>query len=183
MSLIVAARFQTFEEAQHAAQILFGRGYSETDVHIFFVQSPRKYATHPIRGDEAIDKHSRGAVAGAIAIGIAAAVIAWLVSGQWVVIIVSASVGVYVGSLVVGVWAMGRKSRRKAGEPVTANEADTRPAGVMLALHVLPEREAEACGMLREAGGQEVERAKGHWVNGEWQDFDPSTPREQEPAA
>ncbi|MNT99606.1 hypothetical protein D3C72_2424980 [compost metagenome] len=46
----------------------------------------------------------------------------------------------------------------------------------MLALHVEPQRESLARQVLREAGGSDIERAQGRWLEGRWQDFDPLTP-------
>jgi hypothetical protein len=46
----------------------------------------------------------------------------------------------------------------------------------MLALHVSPDRDALARTVLTQAGGTDVERAQGRWLNGKWEDFDPLTP-------
>jgi len=44
MSLIVAARFDTFDAAQAAARALFDKGYPTDAVSIFFVNQPSEHA-------------------------------------------------------------------------------------------------------------------------------------------
>ncbi|WP_345816277.1 hypothetical protein AAGS40_18765 [Paraburkholderia sp. PREW-6R] len=178
MSLIVAARFTTFPAAEEAAQRLFNAGFVEEDVTLFFVNPRGQHARYPIGGDTHTDAGSKeapkgagmgvtiGAVAGAVVgVGIFAAF-----SAPIIVSLIAAGVGAYVGSLV---GAMSRtRSGGHAGERTPLHE-ETRDSGVLVAVHVSPDNQLEAAGVLRDAGGVAIERASGRWQQGRWADFDP----------
>ncbi|WP_249279010.1 hypothetical protein [Bordetella genomosp. 5] len=191
MSLIVAARFQTFDHAELAAQKLFAAGFGEDDVHTFYVNTPGGHARHPLGGDRTADPDSAGAqygaIAGAAVLGLILAVVGGVlgmrVSGSIVAIVAGAGVGGYLGALGGAMWIIGRKKRRGApGAPLDdAGHPEVRPAGVLLALHVTPQQEPDAVRILRGAGGQDVERAQGRWREGRWVDFDPLVAPEREP--
>jgi len=53
---------------------------------------------------------------------------------------------------------------------------EERDSGVLLAVHVTPDTQQMAAGLLREAGGASIERATGRWQQGRWADFDPTQP-------
>lgn len=185
MSLIVAARFQTFDQAELAARSLFAHGFSEDDVHTFYVNTAGEHDRYPLGGDRVADPDSQGAqwgaVIGAACIGLVFAVVcgavAWRISGSGPAIIAAAGVGAYIGSLWGALWVVGRHSRRRINAPSPIDAPpEVRPAGVLLALHITRDREDEACGLLRDAGGKQIERAHGRWQGGKWQDFDPLEP-------
>ncbi|ANY16132.1 hypothetical protein [Bordetella pseudohinzii] len=166
MSLIIAAHYDTFDQAGAAARQLFDQGFPVADMHTFYVNPPGEHAVYPIGGDEAIDPQARGQGAGAwlgaLLLGTAAASVAALaLAPPWAVIAVG-GVGAYIGSLT---GALGR-AQRLAPHPA-------RRHGVLLALRVDPGREAEGSRVLRAHGGQDLERAHGQWRNGRWEDFDP----------
>ncbi|MFJ0616861.1 hypothetical protein WLW46_24205, partial [Bordetella bronchiseptica] len=81
-------------------------------------------------------------------------------------------------------WVAGRGRRplrpataSPAVSPPGADEhAPVRHAGVMLALHVDGVQAERTLALLRDAGGQDLERAQGRWVDGKWEDFDPLQP-------
>jgi hypothetical protein len=107
MSLIVAARFDSFPEAEEAGRQLFKKGFTENDVSIFFVNPAGQHARHPLGGDEDADsgaaKAHKGAIAGAAliaAVGAGIGAVAWMFSGipAWSLVIFVA-VGGYIGSL------------------------------------------------------------------------------------
>ncbi len=193
MSLIVAARFQTFEQASAAAKSLFSQGFSENDIHTFYVNTAGEHDRFPIGGDQFADADSKGASYGALAgagvIGLVAAVMAGFIASQvandMFVVLAAAGAGAYVGSLIGALWITGRGKRSHHEANALPDEAvpALRKAGVLLALHVSPEQSGQACSALRAAGGVDIERAIGRWVRGKWEDFDPLNPPVQDDAS
>lgn len=190
MALIVAARFTTFEQAQGAARALFAQGFAEEDVHIFYVNMAGAHAQYPIGGDRQADpdagRAQYGALLGGAGLALIGAVVGGLIGGALGLaplgLLAVAAVGAYIGSLMGALWVTGRSKpgvARNKGAP--ADHPEARHAGVLLALHTDPGREAEACRLLRDAGGMDVERAQGRWQDGHWVDFDPLQPPEREP--
>jgi hypothetical protein len=189
MSLIIAGRFQTFPNAEAAAQRLFARGFLEEDVTLFYVAPSGQHAglgassVHPAEAGakEAGKGAGKGATIGAVIGAIIGAGIFVLTKAPWLAAVLAAGAGAYVGSLA------GAMSHTKSAERAMANAAkedqpgapptlDARHSGVVLAVHVAPELQAEVATLLRDAGGKEVERATGQWRNGRWADFDPEKP-------
>src|SRR3546814_250191 len=193
MSLIVAARFQTFEQAESAARNLHAAGFRDEDMHTFYVNIAGEHARYPMGGDRRADPDSRGASVGALvgaaALGIlfalVCAVVAWQIDPSAIAVTAAGGVGAYIGALAGALWVTGQGRRLSHGTWAHDIHPEVRQAGVLLALHIQPDQEARAVAILREAGGMDVERANGRWANGNWQDFDPLTPpqREPEPAA
>ena len=182
MSLIVAARFDTFEAAEQAAQILFERKFKEEDVNVFFVNPPGQHDRHELGGDRDVDpglaKSHRGA--GAIAavfaavgfvIGLALAEL-MKINWIWFVACVGAMVGAYGGSLIGAM----QQSRKTPSLRAPGAAQRTRSAGVLLSVHVDSENETLAATLLRDAGGVDVEKAVGRWQQGRWSDFDALKP-------
>lgn len=184
MSLIVAARFPTFDDSADAVRQLRLAGISDEAVHTFYVNTPGAHAQFPIGGDRYADPDARGgelgAVAGAALLGLALALLGgWLgarLGDAAYVTLAGAGLGAYVGALFGALWLVGRRGGR--AQPVTRQDGHPaiRPAGVMLAVQTPVGREQEVARLLRDAGGTGVERAQGRWVDGEWLDFDPLTP-------
>jgi hypothetical protein len=190
MALIVAARFTTFEQAQGAARALFAQGFAEDDVHIFYVNMAGSHAKYPIGGDRQADPDTEGTsyglLLGGAGLALIGAVVGGLIGGAVQLaplgVLAVAAVGAYIGSLMGAMWVSGRRKpgvSRNRGAP--ADHPENRHAGVLLALHTDISREAEACKLLRDAGGVDVERAQGRWQEGRWVDFDPLKPPEREP--
>lgn len=184
MSLIVAARFQTFDEAREAAQRLRREGFDEGDIHTFYINTAGEHARYPLGGDRVADPDARGAhlgaLAGAALVGLAFALAGGLVA-LWagaaiLVVAAAAGAGAYVGALGGALWMAGRRRRRPSAAAASPEHPPLRQAGVMLALPVTPERESVARGVLRDAGGHDIERAQGRWLDGKWEDFDPLKP-------
>ncbi|PLT18153.1 MULTISPECIES: hypothetical protein [Ralstonia] len=181
MSLIVAARFDTFERAEAAARTLFAERFSEEDVNVFFVNPSGQHAAYPIGGDRNADPGAARAHAGAgkgmaigAAIGAVAGVVVLIALHVAVLFsVVAAGVGAYIGSLAGAMIAM--RDEPQPSQPPDAT-LRTRHSGVLLAVRVMPEREADAARILAAAGGMDVEEAAGRWRNGEWVDFDPLSP-------
>jgi len=178
MSLIVAARFDSFPAAENAARQLFARDFREEAVNIFFVNPPGWHDRHPLGGDRTADPDARGASKGAfLGAGLLATLGAAIGAGILFALgltgfelIIAAAVGAYVGSLAGAMRMAGRRSDAHPGQP----EVQIRHSGVLTAVHVSSaEQESTATQVLREAGGQDVERAEGRWRSGKWVDFDP----------
>lgn len=181
MSLIVAARFDTFDAAENAARALFRAGFEENAVSIFFVNQAGAHARHPIGGDQTNDPGAKnsptGALTGAMMMGLLGLVfggLAWFAfSAPVFAVIVATCVGAYIGSLAGGLLATRQRPRTQhAGHSTEAQ----RHAGVLAAVHVTAETEALAAKTLRDMGGKEVEQAVGRWRDGKWVDFDPVQP-------
>ncbi|ARP93911.1 hypothetical protein [Bordetella genomosp. 13] len=180
MSLIVAARFDTFPEAENAARKLFARQFSEDSVNIFFVNPPGWHDQHPAGGDRTADPDARGASTGAfLGAGLMAmlgaaigAGILFALGSTGFGLVVAAALGAYVGSLMGAMRMAGRRSERNPNR----EDIRVRHAGVLTAVHVSPEQEEQAAQVLRESGGKDVERANGRWRDGKWVDFDPVQP-------
>ena len=179
MSMIVAARFDAFAEAQEAGRQLFKKGFKEHDVSIFFVNPMNQHEHHShgrhVEAGEGAENAHKGAIAGAALLAAAGAVIgavAWMFSGipAWSLVIF-VGVGGYIGSLGGALVA----TKASAVRPARRGQAkEIRRAGVLIAAHVVPETEAIAAQTLRDFGGKDVERAGGHWRDGDWVDFDPT---------
>lgn len=181
MALIIAARFDTFEQAEKAAGSLMSLGITSNDLHTFFVNPAGWHDNYPLGGDRAADPNSKGApftaVAGAAALGLIGAVIGavvgWAFSSSALLIVGGIAVGAYIGSLAGAMYSLGKRRPKRGFEAEQRKVNEGRPAGVLLAVHTSPEREDEVGTVLRNAGGKEVERAHGRWNAGQWEDFDP----------
>lgn len=175
MDTIIAGRFETWEKAEAAAQILFNDfNVNQQHVCTFYVGPPGHHATYPIGGDQDVDSATepapeKGTAASIIGAGIAGA--AALPAGP-LAAATAAAVGAYTGSLVGSL-----KGMKDEDDPQSGNSAN-RAAGVMVAVKVNPEsQEAEdVLRGLRQAGAQDIEKTEGQWSNGQWFDFDPVAP-------
>ncbi|TEA77668.1 hypothetical protein [Allopusillimonas ginsengisoli] len=189
MSLIVAARFETFDAAQVAASRLMEAGITPDRLHTFYVNPAGSHDRYPLGGDHAADPNSigapSGAVAGAAVLGGIGAIIGGIVvsvfGADTAAIAGGAGVGAYVGSLVGAMRGLGRSRPEQTHAQRKETQAhEGRSSGVVLAVHTEPADEKRVGGILRDAGGAEVERAKGNWRDGKWEDFDPLTSPELE---
>lgn len=189
MTLIIAARFQTFDAASSAAQRLTEAGVSEDALHVFYVNPPGAHDNYPLGGDQAVDPHTRGAprralgtaaVLGALG-AIVGGVILSIFADSVIPVLAGAGVGAYVGSLAGAMGGMDKR-RDTVQQPHGVKKAgEGRPAGVMLAVNAAGERAQEIAAILEAAGGRQVERAQGRWRDGKWEDFDPLTPPQPQP--
>src|SRR5215471_7190441 len=177
-TIIVAGRFDTFEQAQATVQRLVAAGFRYEDADAFFVNPPGQHAQFPIGGDEYSDeqaaKASPGAIAGAAAGGALGLAAALAVPGLNVALALGViGVGAYTGSLAGTLAKLGKPEQAKDGDDTKR----ARSPGVLVAVRVLNEpAEKLALEILREAGAADVERRLGVWQDGAWIDFDPVTP-------
>lgn len=178
MALIVAARFNTFDAAQLTASQLMATGITADNLFTFFVNPVESYDRHPLGEDPASETGLVGALAGAAVMGLIGAcvgtIIGFTFGSTTIGIIGGAGAGAYVGSLAGALRMLGRqRPERSPREQKATKPREIRPSGVLLAVHVEAEDELRIARMLRDAGGQEVERAQGRWEDGTWRDFDP----------
>jgi hypothetical protein len=179
MSLIVAARFTTFAEAENAAQTLFKNGFKEADVSVFFVNPPGMHNALRTGGDEFADRAAKGShnpmmlgVGIGAALGIAAGVVlVGMLQLSPVVAAIAGGIGTYVGSLIGALNGM-----RAAPQANQGTAMDMRHSGVLLAVHVELDTETLASKLLKGQGGKDIERASGRWQDGRWLDFNPVIP-------
>jgi hypothetical protein len=184
MSLIVAGRFTTFDDAEAAIGRLRSNGFVDEDISLFYVNPGGQHARYPIGGDRYADPQARKASVGAgagVAVGAFAGVaialvLSMLIFHTLLVLAIAAGVGAYVGSLAGAMWQT--RGGGHGARPDSAHEPDgtpkTRESGVLLAVHVNPQTQQQATQVLRAAGGMEIERASGRWQDGRWADFDPT---------
>ncbi|GAA5235728.1 hypothetical protein FOZ76_03550 [Verticiella sediminum] len=175
---IVAARFDTFDEAQAVAARMQAEGYAAEQMSTFFVNQPGAHDEHPLGGDRTNDpaatKSPYGAVAGVVVIGLVGlfvGIAARAATGAgWWVLLLTTGIGAYVGSLLGALIATRR--RRPAREP--GRPTGRRQAGVMLAIKADDARALDdVVRTLHAAGGKDIEEAQGEWREGQWVDFDP----------
>src|SRR5690606_4016523 len=191
MSLIIAARFTTFDAASHAARRLMQAGVHEDALHVFYVNPPGAHDSHPIGGDQAADPDTRPAprrslgtasLLGAIG-AVVGGIIVSLFSESFIPIIAGAGVGAYVGALMGAMRGMDTR-RKNVQEPYrTPVQGEGRPAGVLLAVHTDSEHAQSVAKMLADAGGHAIERAQGRGQDGKWVDFDPLATPVPEPTS
>lgn len=210
--MIVAARFTTFAEAEKVEQTLLRNGFQAGDVTSFFVNPAGQHSINPLGGDKFADRGTRRSRKGAIVAAVmgagVGAVLGALLFALFdipsILVIGLSLVGAYGGSLMGALSATRDASgdasirRRDAGfgdRSATAPEAvaatrpvvrpeGAHPSGVLVAVRVTPATTELARRLLRESGGQDVERAEGEWRNGTWSNFDPlKVPRSTPPAA
>lgn len=184
MSHIIAARFETFEQAEGAARALMAAGVVSDDMHTFFVNPAGAHDRFALGGDRPADPDSKGAPAGAYggaaALAVVGAVIGSLIGFSFghslLPVAGGAGVGAYLGALIGGLSKLGKnKADRSPRQQEKVEHYGGRPAGVLLAVRVdLPDQQGIAS-ILRQQGGVEIERAQGRWEEGKWKDFDPLT--------
>ena len=182
MSLIIAARFDTFEHAERAADSLMKNGVQSEDMHTFFVNPAGAHARLPMGGDRIADSGSKGAPYGAfggaallaLAGGVVGALIGFTFNNAVLPVAIGAGIGAYVGSLIGGVSRLGRNENMGAAmNSQSVEDQPGRPAGVLLAVRVDAPEQIRIGDLLRASGGIEIERAQGRWEAGQWRDFDP----------
>lgn len=181
MSLIIAARFATFDAAEAAAQRLMHAGVHEDAIHVFYVNPPGAHHHYPAGGDVAADPGTTkapGFALGTAAVlgtlgAVVGAILGAAVADSFIPVVVGAGLGAYIGSLAGAMRGMDKRRDRVQEPHRTEVRGEGRPAGVMLAVNTDNERSSDIARILVEAGGHEVERAQGRWREGNWEDFDP----------
>src|SRR5690606_5315213 len=120
----------------------FGKGYTEDDVHMFYVNTAGEHGRFPLGGDRVADADARGAhrgaIIGAAIIGLVFAAvfgaITWGVTSSILAVVALAGVGGYLGSLWGALWVAGRRDRRKPRDvQMDEGHPEVRQSGVLLA--------------------------------------------------
>jgi hypothetical protein len=179
MSMIIAGHFQLQDEVERARLALAEAGFSSERISGFYLTQPGQHDQTPIGGDHIISPGARespkgvleGSGAGA-AVGVVAGAATAPVTGP-LGPVVGGLVGAYVGSL------FSFTKMKEAGEPEEGGRAplENRAAGMLVAVAFDdPGMEAQAVDLLRRLGATQIERARGNIVDGDWADFDPSSP-------
>lgn len=186
MSTIIAGRFQQQEAVEEATEELVRAGFPRESIASFFVNPPGQHGVYPIGGDhaESAGAHEsrkgivRGAATGAV---VGAAATAFL--GP-VGTVTGALLGAHVGGLMGSLHEMKESGEiGKHGEDAD-NVMPLRKSGLLLAVATNDDDEKHAINALRSLGAEDIERARGTIVDGDWSDFDPvSTPDLIEPPA
>lgn len=162
MSVIVAARFNSFPSASSAAHALFAEGLPESAVSIFY-DEPRQHG-HPAAAARDGNTGRAGLWLGAIA-GSGLFAMAGALLGAWaafelqlqeITLIGATAAGAYLGSLAGAAWILSRLWRE-------CGAAVNRTAAVLLTVQVKPEQESAVAALLRDADGRNMARAKGLW--------------------
>jgi hypothetical protein len=176
MTRIVAGRFQTSAQADHAVRMLAAKSVARNRMSVFYVMPPGQHDATPVGGDQhkspGLEKAEGGAgvagAAGGVAAGAAGALICATAGLAAPVVAVAAlgaaAAGAYGGSLVGAMGASedpGKQNIRHAGMMVAVD------AGTV---------DADVVSTLRESGAIDIEEAEGVWAEGAWEDFDPTAP-------
>lgn len=179
MATIIAGHFQTQDEVAQARAALLAAGFDAAQVSAFYLSQAGQHDATPIGGDHL---HSPGAketptgvvqgeVAGA-AVGVAVGAATAPVTGP-LGPVVGGLLGAHVGSL----FSFSKMKEAGEHEEGGENAMPQRPAGMLVAVALDdPAREADALGTLRQCGAHHLERASGRIIDGDWADFDPTSP-------
>ncbi len=185
MTMIIAGRFQTSEQADHAVEALAARSIARDRISVFYVTPPGQHDATPVGGDEdespGLEHADRGAAAGA-AIGVGAGVAGALIgatAGLAAPLVVvaglgAAAAGAYSGSLAGAMSATmdpGAQRIRHAGMMVAVDAGPSGPAQQYESAS-----SEDIATILRSAGAVDIESAEGTWAGGTWDDFDPTRP-------
>jgi hypothetical protein len=174
MGVIVTARFESFATAKSAAHALFAEGFREDAVNIFYV-GKRGLAPADWSGSgNQVAFRARGSRYGVLTTlallgmfgAVAGAGAALALRGSDLALSGAAALGAFLGSLVGALWVTGRG--RSALE-----SSDGRHPNMFLTVAVDNDEEDSVGDLLRDAGGSDVDRAKGHWSHGSWIESDP----------
>ncbi|MBV7485726.1 hypothetical protein [Bordetella sp. BOR01] len=172
MSSMIVARFDSVPSAKSAAHALFAEGFREEAVSLFrggrrtgrvqsWDEDPEAPAGHVRYG--MAWRAAALAAAGAL-LGTLAAM--FLVRGDFAVIggaVLGACTGAAIGAWWAGLRLMAARNARLHNVPAVEQ-------AVLLAVHVEPDEEEAVMGLLRDAGGFQVDREHGRWRGGRWTD-------------
>lgn len=170
MERIIAGRFHTQSEASAVAAKI-SHYVATSDICIFYNSPPGQHAVLAVGGDENEDPDAAGAGQSAGGTALAAGLTAGAVGtlGGPVVALAAAGTAAYLGSLVGALSELGEHEDKPLAP-------ERRSSGVMLSVRVADmDNENRVIAALRAEGAEDIERAHGEWLNGDWTDFDPVT--------
>ncbi|QBQ99097.1 hypothetical protein [Paraburkholderia pallida] len=168
MSLIVASRFATFDNAETAIDRLRSHGFADEDLSLLYVNYDAQQARFPVGGGGFDDRQSRwaspgagaGAAVGAIVGLLFATVFSLFAPRSVLVLAVAAGVGAYIGALLgaLGQTCGGARTRQHDIRHDPDGTPKPHVSNVLVAVHVSPETQQQVAHVLRQAGGMEVEQ-------------------------
>jgi hypothetical protein len=179
MATIIAGRLEQQSAVEDTMEELMRDGFSRERIASFYVNPPGQHDAYPIGGDHAVSQGAHETGKGAEA-GIAAGAVAGLAAAPFLGPlgpVTGGLLGAHVGGLVGSLSKM--KERGETGEhgEDADNVAPLRRAGLMVAVAVGGDGEADrAVRILHTLGVAQIERAEGTIENGDWIDFDPVSP-------
>ena len=176
MTTIIAGRFQTSEQSDHAVEALVARSIARDRISVFYVMPPGQHDSTPIGGDEqtspGLEDADRGAGIGAVlgtGMGVAGALIG-ATAGLAAPMVLAAGIGAAGAGAFSGALAGAMSSSADPGQH------RIRHAGMMVAVDAGAADPSDIAAMLRNAGAVDLESAEGIWAGGTWDDFDPTRP-------
>ena len=181
MSTIIAGHFQLQDEIDQAKRALIDAGFTPERISAFYLTEAGQHNESPIGGDhitspgakETPEGLAQGAAAGG-AVGLAVGAATAPLTGP-VGPIVGGLVGAHLGSL-FSFSKMKDRGEHEKGEPGHENMREPRQAGMLIAVAFDDAADdARAIDVLRGLGAQQIERAKGNIVAGDWADFEPNS--------
>lgn len=181
MSTIIAGHFQTQEDVDVARRALGEAGFAQDRISDFYLSQPGQHDMTPIGGDhmqspgakEAPIGLAQGSATGG-AVGAVLGAVTSPVTGP-AGPIVGGLLGAHVGSL----FSFSRMKDAGEAEEGGAAPREVRKAGMLVAVAFDDAGlERQAVELLRRYGAFQIERARGNIVNGDWADFDASSPPE-----
>ncbi|MES2263307.1 MAG: glycine zipper domain-containing protein [Pseudomonadota bacterium] len=176
MTAIIAGHFQLQDEIDQAKLALLDAGFPAERISAFFVNPAGQHDVLPLGGDRDKSPGAKesgvGVVQGELAGGAVGAAIGALttpVTGP-----LGAVVGALVGGHVGSLYSLSHmKEAGEKEEGSIANQVEPRHSGMMIAVALPDGDEQRALDVLRRLGAQNIERADGHIVDGDWKDFNP----------
>ncbi|HEX6632990.1 MAG TPA: hypothetical protein VF038_03415 [Usitatibacter sp.] len=176
MATIIAGGFDVVTQADAAVERLRQAGVRTEDLCTFRVNPAGEHQALPGGGDHAASPGAKdagkGAGAGA-AIGAAAGLAAGAAATPFMGpagLAAGIAAGAYAGSLTGALKKMDK-------EPQPGQDT-VRPAETLIAVNVDSGNPSadDVVRLFEECNARQVERTEGRWENGEWADFDPTTP-------
>lgn len=181
MSTIIAGHFQLQDEIDQARQALADAGFTPERISAFYLTEAGQHNESPLGGDHITSPGAKetpeGVVQGAAAGGAVGAALGAATAPLTGPVgpIVGGLVGAHVGSL-FSFSKMKDRGEHESGEAGGENMREPRQAGMLIAVAFdEASEEARAVQVLRTLGAQQIERALGNIVAGDWTDFDPTS--------
>jgi hypothetical protein len=179
MSTIIAGHFQTQEDVDVARQALADAGFAQERISAFYLSQPGQHDMTPIGGDNIQSPGAKETPAGVLkgeATGGAVGVLIGAATSPLTGLagpIIGGLVGAHVGSL----FSFSKMKEAGEAEEGGAAPVEVRHAGMIVAVAFDDAGlEGKAVDVLRRLGALQVERARGNIVDGDWADFDASSP-------
>jgi len=154
MATIIAGSLQLQTQAENAVKQLVLAGFSPDKVTSFFVNPPGQHALYPIGGDEYSDTSEDSG------------------KGTAFVEITETLLGVMHHKKPSDHADDNEQSKNSAARP--AQKAPLRRAGMLVAVEVANQAlQDKAVTLLTQLGANNIEKAEGEIIDGEWHNFDP----------